>query len=411
MIAVLFWLAVGLLAYTYVGFALLVLARGFAFPRPYRRAEVTPSVSMVIAAHNEAPGIGAKIENLLALDYPDDLLEIVIASDGSDDGTDAIVDRFRDRPGRQVRLLSLPRGGKAATLTAAVATTSGEILAFSDANSIFAPDSIRELARPFADPDVGGVAGDQRYLSEGDADGIAKGEQSYWSFDRLLKEAESRSGSVISATGAIYAIRRVHFAPVRPDVTDDFYVSTGVVAGGRRLVFAPAAVAYEPVAASGGHEFGRKVRIMTRGFRGVIARRALLNPFRHGFYSVQLFSHKVLRRLMVVPLALLLVTSALRFDDGLAYQALTIVQIVLYALGITGLLAAGTRLGRLKPVAVPAFFCLVNAASVCAVWNILRGNRIDRWEPRRADGSTGAGRQEAASSDTTEDDLAWRPKT
>ena len=165
------------------------------------------------------------------------------------------------------------------------------------------------------------------------------------------------------------------------------------------------------MAASGGHEFGRKVRIMTRGLRGVIARRALLNPFRHGFYSVQLFSHKVLRRLMVVPLALLLVTSALRFDDGLAYQALTIAQIVLYALGITGLLAAGTLLGRLKPVAVPAFFCLVNAASVCAVWNILRGEP-DRPLGAEAGGRpTGAGRQEAASSDTTEEDLAWRPKT
>jgi cellulose synthase/poly-beta-1,6-N-acetylglucosamine synthase-like glycosyltransferase len=414
MIAVLFWAAVGLIAYTYVGFPLLVLARGRLLPRRYRTSPVTPSVSMVIAAHNEASVIGAKVENLLALDYPDDLLEIVIASDGSDDGTDEKVRQYEGRSGRAVRLLSLPRAGKAATLTAAVAQTAGDVLVFSDANSMFARDAVTMLVRPFADPDVGGVAGDQRYLGGGAADGVASGEQSYWSFDRLIKDAESRAGSVISATGAIYAIRRALFAPVRPDVTDDFYTSTGVIAQGQRLVFESRAVAYEPVAQSGGDEFGRKVRVMTRGLRGVIARRALLNPFRYGFYSVQLVSHKVLRRLMVLPLALLLVTSALRWGDGPAFQVLTVAQVALYVLGAVGLLAGGSRVGRIKLLAVPAFFCLVNVASVCAVWNIVRGNRIDRWQPRRVEsvdekaGAHGAG---ASSSETPTDDLAWRPKT
>lgn len=398
MIAVLvvFWVSVALIAYTYVGFPLLVLLHGRLRPKPIRTGDVEPSVSLVIAAYNEETAIGSKVQNLLALDYPHDLIEMVIASDGSDDGTNEIVrGHAAANPGR-VRLIALPREGKAATLNAAVDATRGEIIVFSDANSMYAADAIRALVRPFADPAVGGVAGDQRYL-EGGADGIAKGEQSYWNLDRMLKEAESSGGSVVSATGAIYAIRRELFGPVRPDVTDDFYTSTGVVARGKRLVFAHNAAAHEPVAASGGDEFGRKVRVMTRGLRGVVARRELLNPFRHGFYAIQLFSHKVLRRLMVIPLAALAVTSPLLWDHGILYQALTVGQAVLYTLGVAGLLFSRTRAGRLKPLAVPAFFCLVNAASAKAVWNVIRGNRIDRWQPKRP--GTQAG-----------DDVAWRPE-
>lgn len=398
MIAVLvvFWASVGLIVYTYIGFPLLVLLHGRLFPRPVRAADIEPTVSIVIAAHNEVSGIAAKVENLLALDYPEARIETVIASDGSDDGTNELVTGYEEsNPGR-VRLLALPRGGKAATLNAAVATARGEILVFSDANSIYASDAIRALARPFADPDVGGVAGDQRYIEKG-ADGIGKGEQSYWSFDRVLKEAESRGGSVVSATGAIYAIRRELFGTVRPDVTDDFYVSTGVVERGKRLVFADDAAAYEPVASSGGDEFGRKVRVMTRGLRGVVARKALLNPFGHGFYAVQLLSHKVLRRVMVIPLVALAVTSPLLWGHGLLYRAVTIAEAAVYGLGLAGLLLSHTRAGRLKLLAVPAFFCLVNAASAKALWNVIRGNRIDRWQPKRPASSTG-------------EDVAWRPE-
>lgn len=383
---ILFWTAVGVLAYTYVGFPLLALARAGLLAKPYRCADGHPRVSVVIAAHDEEAGIGPKLENLLALDYPPDRIETVVASDGSQDATNEIVRRFEaDNPGR-IRLLALPRVGKAATLTAAVEETTGEVLVFSDANSMYARDAIRALVRPLADASVGGVAGDQRYVGH-EADGVARGEQSYWSFDRRLKDAESRAGSVVSATGAIYAIRRELFQRVRPDVTDDFYISTGVVAQRRRLVFAVDAAAYEPVAPTGSDEFGRKVRVMTRGLRGVLARRELLNPGRHGFYAIQLFSHKVLRRLMVVPLVILVVTSPLLWSDGGVYQAVTIGQAVVYGLGALGLVLSSTRWGRLKPLAVPAFFCLVNAASATAVWNLIRGNRIDRWQPRR----TGAG--------------------
>jgi cellulose synthase/poly-beta-1,6-N-acetylglucosamine synthase-like glycosyltransferase len=337
-------------------------------------------VTIVLAAHNEAAGIGAKLENVLSLDYPSEQLEVIVASDGCDDGTDEIVRRFEDS---RVRLLSLPRCGKAAALNAAADPARGEILVFSDANSMYAPDALRALVRPFADPAVGGVAGDQRYLGDSGTGAIAAGEQRYWNLDRVLKDAESRAGNVISATGAIYAVRRSLFRQVVPGVTDDFYTSTGVIAQRFRLVFAPDAVAFEPVARTAELEFGRKVRVMTRGLRGVVLRRELLNPRRHGFYAVQLFTHKLLRRTMVFPLGALAVTSPLLWRRGRLYRAATLAQVVLYGLGGAGILLADKPLGRRKAFMLPAFFCFVNAAALRATWNVVRGRQIDRWEPQR----------------------------
>jgi glycosyltransferase involved in cell wall biosynthesis len=381
----LFWSASGVLAYTYVVFPLVVLLRAALRPRPHRTADVTPSVTMVIAARNEAASIGAKLENLLSLDYPADRLKVVVASDGSDDGTDEIVGAYGDRG---VRLVSVPRVGKAPALDAAVAQATGEVLVFSDANSIYAPDALRALVRPFADPLVGGVAGDQRYLGAADTDAIASGERSYWDFERRLKAAESLSGNVISGTGAIYAIRRSLVRPVAAGVTDDFFTSTGVIAQGYRLVFAADAVAYEPVSKTAEIEVGRKVRVMTRGLRGVLLRRDLLDPRRHGFYALQLFTHKVLRRTMALPLLAIAVTSPLLWRHGALYRAATAGQAAFYALGAAGILLAGRPLGRHKVLALPAFFTLVNVASLRAVGNVLRGRHIDRWEPRRSEATT-----------------------
>jgi glycosyltransferase involved in cell wall biosynthesis len=380
-----FWGALATIAYTYAGFPLLVLARAALRPRPFAIGDVRPSISVVIAAHNEATAIGAKLESVLAAAYPDGEREVIVASDGSDDGTEEVVRSFEDRG---VRLLALPRVGKAAALNRAIATATGEVLVFTDANSALEADALVALVRPFADPAVGGVAGDQRYRKRGDEAAVAGGERSYWGFDRVLKVAESRGGNAISATGALYAVRRELVGEVPEGVTDDFATSTAVIAAGSRLVFAPDAVAWEPVAASGEVEFGRKVRVMTRGLRGVVVRRELLDVRRHGFYAVQLFSHKVLRRLMVVPLAVLAVASPALWRRGRLYRLATVGQVLFYGAGAAGLAAGSStrRRGRGRLLALPAFFCLVNAASVKACWNLATGRRIDRWEPQRPTG-------------------------
>jgi glycosyltransferase involved in cell wall biosynthesis len=376
----LFWLSAGLIGYTYAGFPALVLARGRLRPRPHREEPVTPTVSIVIAARNEEASIGRKLDNLAALDYPNDRLEVLIASDGSEDGTNALV---AARAHERLRLLDLPRRGKAATLNAAVAQARGDVLVFSDANSMFAPDAVRRLVAPFADPEVGGVAGDQRYVADGGEAAVAGGERSYWSLDRAIKLAESRGGHVISATGAIYAVRRSLFREVPASSTDDFATSTGVIAQGRRLVFAPEAVAYEPVGASAEVEFSRKVRVMTRGLNGVIIRRELLDPRRHGFYALQLLSHKVLRRLMAIPLLVLAASATALRRRSPFYAAAAAAQGSVYLVGVLGLLAGRRPRARGKLVAAPTFFVLVNAASLKALLNVVRRRDIARWEPGR----------------------------
>ena len=390
--AALFWSAVGTLAATYVAIPAVLLVRGRLIRRPIAAADVTPTVTIVIAAFNEERSIGAKLDSLHALDYPRDRLEILVASDGSSDATNDIVLGHADRG---VRLLDLDRVGKAAALNAALAIAAGEIVVFSDANSIFEPGAMRALVRPFADPEVGGVAGDQRYHQGGASGAMAEGERGYWDLDRLLKVAETNAGNVISATGAIYAVRRELIPPVIEGVTDDFITSTAVIAAGRRLVFAADAAAWEPVAASGGVEYGRKVRVMTRGLRGVLVRRALLDPRRTGFYAVQLLWHKLLRRLMVFPLIALAVSAPILIGRGWIYGLAAVSQAAFYSLALAGIALRDRPISRSKALALPAYFCLVNMAALTAALNVLRGRRIDRWETQRA-GAPGADEPPAA---------------
>jgi cellulose synthase/poly-beta-1,6-N-acetylglucosamine synthase-like glycosyltransferase len=309
-------------------------------------------------------------------------MEIIVASDGSQDSTNEIVQAYAENG---VKLLALPRQGKAAALNAAVAQAAGEILVFSDANSMFAPEALRFLVEPFADGRVGGVAGNQRYLAHVGDTPAGEGEKSYWRFDRRLKQYQSRAGNVISATGAIYAIRKSLFLPVPEGVTDDFVTSTRVIAQGHRLVFAPQAVAFEPVAGERGREFGRKVRVITRGLWAVVFMRQLLNPFRYGFYALQLFSHKVLRRLVVFPLLVVLVSSLFLWSQGLFYQLVVLGQLAFYGLAAVGLVLEGSQWGRSKLFSLPYYFCLVNGACLLAVWNVLSGRRIVRWNTTRAE--------------------------
>jgi cellulose synthase/poly-beta-1,6-N-acetylglucosamine synthase-like glycosyltransferase len=380
MITVIFWTAVGLILFTYFAFPALIFLRGWLRPRPIRANDETPTVTVLIAAYNEAANIGDRIENLCQQDYPPDRMEILIASDGSTDATDHVVKQIDDP---RVRLLSFPRQGKGLTLNQSAPTASGEILVFSDANTVFDRGALRALARPFADPEVGGVAGNQVYLRDGQASLTADGERMYWNFDRLLKHCQSRAGSVTSATGAIYAVRRNLFQPIPEGAMDDFIVSTGVVAQHHRLVFAADALAYEPVAVEEGVEYSRKLRVITQGLRAVLAMRQLLNPLRYGFYAFQLLWHKVLRRVMVVPLLVLLVTSPLLWNKGVFYQIATVVQFGFYAAAALGWLLRKTRLGQTKLLTFPYYFCMVNLAALVSVIYTLTGRRIRRWEPER----------------------------
>lgn len=379
---ILFWVSVFLIVYTYVGFPLGVILRGLIWGHPYKQKELTasPTVSIVISAYNEAKSIGAKLDNILSMDYDRDCLEVVIASDGSTDGTDAIVESYKEHG---VKLISLPRVGKAAALNAAVEASSGDILVFSDANSMYKDDAIQKLVNPFGDPNVGGVAGNQIYRTEVTGGSTTDGERAYWNFDRTLKQFQGKSGNTLAATGAIYAIRRRLFRPIPDGVSDDFVTSTGVIVQGYRLIFAPDAIAYEPVAATSQVEFGRKVRVIIRSWKAFIFMRELLNPFRYGFYAIQLFSHKILRYLVVFPLLALFLVSPFLWKAGFIYQMATIGQVAFYSCALLGLRLNGTHFARKKIFTIPFYFCMVNAASLVAIIKVLRGQQIKHWEPQR----------------------------
>lgn len=377
MIETLFWSAVGLVAYTYGLFPLVLLARGALLRRPVRIGEGRPRVSVIIAAHDEADRIATKLESVLDLDYPKDRLEVIVVSDGSSDATEQVVQEFGPRG---VTLIALPRAGKAKAVESGVAASTGEILVFSDAGGRLASDAITALAARFDDPDVGGVAGDQRYDRFGEDGSVQLAERTYWNFDRGLKRAEAAAGNVISGTGSLYAIRRELFEPIPPGAADDAFVSTGVILHGLRLAFAEDAVSIEPIAPSAAAEFDRKVRIMVRGLRAIWARRGLLNPARHGFYSLQLLSHKVLRRLTVLPLFVATVAAPLLWQEGIAYRLVVILEVSFLVAALLGSLLGGTKAGRLRVLSLPAYVVMVNAAAVAALWTLVRGRPIRQWE-------------------------------
>jgi cellulose synthase/poly-beta-1,6-N-acetylglucosamine synthase-like glycosyltransferase len=340
-----------------------------------------PSLSLIIAAHNEADVIVAKLDNTQALNYPAHLIEIIVASDGSDDATETLVEGYG---ASNVRLLRLPRQGKNRSLNDAVAAARNDILVFSDADSMLQRDALLQLVAPLADPDVGGVGGDYRYAK----DANASGERTYWSVDRALKGWQSQADSMTSATGQIFALRRRLFQPMPDGVTDDFFTSIQAPVAHQRLVFEPRAVATGPVATSAKAEFRRKVRVITAGLRGVWHVRAALNPRTHGWFALQLFSHKVLRRLTVLPLLALSVSAPLLWRRGWLYRFTALGLWGVHGLGALGFLLRGTRLGRSKLLSLPFFFELVNAAVLTALVGLLRGERHDTWVPQRVEQTT-----------------------
>jgi cellulose synthase/poly-beta-1,6-N-acetylglucosamine synthase-like glycosyltransferase len=346
-----------------------------------RKLPITPSVTLIIAAYNEEEVIAERLDNALALDYPRDRLQILVASDGSTDRTEEIVASYASHG---VLLLALPRRGKIPTLNAAAARATGKILVFTDANIMCRPDTLRALVANFADPRVGGVAGHTTYTLEPGSESSSYGERLYWRYDTWLKKLESQTGSIVSAHGGLYAIRRVLFRPI-PDgaVTDDFAISTSVIAEGYRLVFEPEALATEVAVPEAQREFRRRVRLMTRGLRGVFLRRGLLNPRRYGFYSVVLASHKLARRLVPVSLAILAVASVAAWQQGLVYQAAVIGQALFYGMAAIGYLLRRSRAGRVKLLYIPFYYCMANVACSIAWVHALRGRRIEVWQPQR----------------------------
>jgi cellulose synthase/poly-beta-1,6-N-acetylglucosamine synthase-like glycosyltransferase len=379
--AVLFWISIVGVIYPYLFFPLILIIASRVINARVDKRAITPTASMIIAAYNEEKSIAAKLENALTMDYPPGSLEIIVASDGSTDKTVAIVGNYASAG---VKCLDLPRRGKIFALIDAVEACTGEILVFSDANTMFEPQALQMMIRNFADEEVGGVCGNQLHAKVAVGDSSGHGEQVYWSYDKWLKILESLTGSIVSADGAIYAIRKDLFqAPGSAAVTDDFAISTGVVELGYRLVYEPEARAYEPATGRANREFSRKTRIINRGLRSVMLRKKMLNPFRYGFYSLTLFSHKISRRLVPVFLALLFISNLFLYDEHVLYLVTLLLQIGFYVWATISFLVRNTAAGKKKIFYLPFFFCLANLAALVALYNLIMGKRVARWNPQR----------------------------
>lgn len=371
---VLFWVSAALVGYTYAGYPLLAWTLGRTVGRAVGCKPILPTVTVLTAARNEAACIRETVLNKLSQDYPPELLDVIVISDESTDGTDEIVRSL----GERVRLIRQePRAGKTAALNRAVPEAGGEILVFADANSIYAPDTVRNLVANFADPTVGYVTGKMVYVTrEGSL--VGDGCSGYMRYENWLRSHETRLASVIGVDGGVDAMRKTLYSPMRADQLPDFVMPLRIAASGSRVVYEPTALLKEQALSEHGDEYRMRVRVSLRALWAMWDMRALLNPLRHGLLSLQLLSHKLLRYLAFIPLLVLLATSVLLAGHGVLYLLAAVLQVACYLLaGIGWLRQAGTSL-----VTMPYYFLLLNVAAAHAALRFARGERQALWTPR-----------------------------
>jgi cellulose synthase/poly-beta-1,6-N-acetylglucosamine synthase-like glycosyltransferase len=370
-LAVVFWVSVALLIYAQAGYGLLLVALGrLRRARPgagQPRAGLTepPNVSVIVAAYAEETVIARRVANLRELDYPPERFEVIVACDGSPDATSA-----RAREAGADLVLELPRGGKIRAQDAAVRHARGEIMAFSDANALWAPDALRRLVEPFADPRVGYVCGDVRFGGEG-----SNQEGVYWRYEMLLRRLESALRSVTGGNGAIYATRRESYIEVDPIMGHDLSFPFNMVKRGWLAVYAPEARATEKMVPSIEGEFARKRRMMSHGWP-IVVRGGMLSPRGYDpLYALMIFSHRILRYATPFLHGVALGTSLALLGRGWVYVLAVAVQLaILLAAALAPLLPA-------RPLLVARYYVLTTASLAAGLWDWMTQGTEAGWEP------------------------------
>ncbi|QQX61728.1 glycosyltransferase family 2 protein [Pseudomonas chlororaphis] len=372
----LFWLCLLLPVYAWVGYPLILALISLFIRKP--RVEPGPplSVSVIIAAHNESRHIEHKLRTLLAQDYPASDLQIILASDGSTDATVATALAIHDQ---RVLVLDLPRVGKAGALNAAVELARNEILVFTDADNQWSGDTLGKLLAPFADPEVGACGGHMIIPTPGHA--LSLGDSLYRHYEAWLREAENRTGCMVSADGALLALRRELFERVPAEVNDDFFISTCAPVAGKRIVYVEEAQVLDQGVDEVGKQYRRRLRVTVGGLQSLAQRHSLMNPWRHGFYAIALISHKLIRRLAPVLLIPLLLGNLWLWNAGAFYSLCLIAQLCGYGAGILGLLDQRGRLP--KPFRLAGFVLVTLAGMSMGLWQFLRGQRYSLWNPQQ----------------------------
>ena len=363
--SVVYWGSLGLITYTYGGYPLLILGLSRLRPKLPDKHAIEPTISVVLAAHNERERIARKLDNLLSLDYPSDKLEIVVVSDGSNDGTDQIVESYRERGVLLERVD--PAGGKASALNRGVARARGEILLFCDARQRIDGQALRELVPWFSDPQIGAVSGELQLESD-------KGPGVYWAYEKLIRHAEGQVDSVVGATGALYAIRRPLFRELPANtLLDDVYIPMQIVLQGYRVGFEPAAKVYDEEASVKG-EFSRKARTLAGNYQLIKALPQLLDPRKNRIFF-QLMSHKLLRLACPFALSTLLGSNLVLVATGAPgwpiYATTLAAQLAGYGMAVKTMLTGEENAGRLSRLSHT--FVTLNAAAVEGLRRFLAG--------------------------------------
>ena len=378
MTKLIFWAAVFLVVYPYLGYPLLVFLGGLVRPRGTARQPWQPAVTILIPAYNEAKCIAHTIQNKLEQNYPRGKLQILVVSDGSTDGTDEIVRGFS---AQGVEIISrCPREGKAAALNEAVKHARGEILVFSDANSLFDRDAIRHMVENFSDPGIGYVTGKLCFVTDGSTLSGSGGD-AYMRYENLLRTLETRFGSIIGVNGGVDAIRKSLYTDIPATLITDFVLPLHVIRQGYRVVYDPHVVSREVANKQLSSEFRMRVRVALRALQGLLYMRQLLNPIRYPATAFCLASHKLLRYMTFAFLPVALVANIRLAFLGPFYQAVLAAHLLIYVLAFLGLSAGLPRFLR-RVTAVPSYFLVSNVAFGLAMLKFMRGESMAIWRPR-----------------------------
>ncbi len=371
--AIVFFIFLLLSVYSYAFFPLLLWILKGVLARPWKQGPAIYSVSIIISVHNEEKVIQAKIENALALDYPGDLLEIIVSSDGSTDNTHEIASRFKDSG---VIVKTFDRLGKTECLNRTIGHAKGEIILFTDANSIFPPDLLKNIAGNFVDPDIGLVTGWTKYLK---ADGGQDVTGIYAKLEKTIKYCESLIDSCVGADGAVFAIRKSLYKPLDVNDINDFIIPLHVIRQKKRVVLDPRVFCYELAAENGQKAYSRQVRITTRTLRAIRCNLHFLNLRNYGFFSFFFLSHKILR--LSVPFFLLFAffLGFILLGQALLYDVIFVGFLLFFGIGFLGL--SGVMNGRLASVC--KYFLITFTAQFIGWVRMIAGIKDTTWSTER----------------------------
>jgi len=378
---ILFLFSLAVIAYTYIGYPLILAAVSSIISIRVAKKEIYPQVSIIVSAFNEGKNIAARISNLLSMDYPREKMEIIIGSDGSSDETYEIIKKFAEEHGIRYTV-SFNRIGKPAMINKMAKDAQGEIFVFADARQTFEKDALKKMVSNFADEDIGAVSGE--LIIEDQATGTGKGMGLYWEYEKFLRKREGALGALTGATGAIYAIRKEFFRYLPETILlDDVFVPMNALMQNKKVVFEPEAKAYDVVSETTEKEFVRKVRTLAGNFQIFEMFSDALNPLKRGLLAFELISHKLMRLLVPYFLILAFFSNIFVLSKGDFYSVVFLIQALFYGLALLGYVLEQLKINLgsfFRLFYIPYEFCVLNCAAIMALLLYKSGKIDTRWE-------------------------------